>query len=92
MQADQPKRYMRSDEYLLFLDRASRAGTAAELEAMRAELRQTWPNDATAQLLNEVLFEYERSFDWPADARPLAATVWHGDPALSPRIHSPPPG
>ena len=89
MLADQPRRYMRSDEYLAFLERASRAGTAGELEVMRDELRTRWPNDATAQLLNEVLLEHERSFDWPSDARPLTSVVWHGDPALPPRAHPP---
>ena len=89
MLADQPRRYMRSDEYLVFLDRASRAENAAELAEMRTELRARWPDDATARLLNEVLLEYERSFEWPADARPLASAVWHGDPALPPRAHAP---
>jgi hypothetical protein len=82
---------MRTDEYLAYLERASEARTPGELAAMRAELRATWPEDATAQLLNEVLLEYERSFEWPPDARPQTAAVWYGDPALSPRAHAPPP-
>ena len=85
MQADLPRRYMRSDEYQTLLERAAGATSPRELAAMRGEVHDTWPNDPTAQLLTEVLLEYERSFDWPADARPIAAAVWHGDPALSPR-------
>ena len=83
MLADQPRRYMRSDEYLVILDRAARAATPAELSEMRAELRAEWPDDATAQLLNEVLLEYERSFDWPAGAHPQASTVWDVDPTAA---------
>ena len=75
-------RRMRSEEYQRYVDIAADARSAAELARLRAELRANWPEDATAQLLSEVLYDQEQSFDAPDGARAQASAVWHDDPTL----------
>jgi hypothetical protein len=77
---------MRSDEYQRYVNIAADAQSAAELAKLRAELRANWPDDATAQLLSEVLYDYEQSFDARDGARAQTSAVWHDDPTfLHPR-------
>jgi hypothetical protein len=73
---------MRSEEYDRYVDIAADARSAAELASLRAELRANWPEDATAQLLCEVLYDQEQSFDALDGARAQASAVWHDDPTL----------
>jgi hypothetical protein len=75
-------RRMRSEEYERYVDIAADARSAAELARLRAELRANWPEDGTAQLLCEVLYDQEQSFDAPDGARAQACAVWHDDPTL----------
>jgi hypothetical protein len=75
-------RRMRSDEYHRYVDIAADCATAAELAKLRAELRANWPDDATAQLLAEVLYDQEQSFDDHDGARAQTSAVWHDDPTL----------
>lgn len=79
---DATRRWMRSEEYERYVDIAADARSAAELARLRAELRANWPEDATAQLLCEVLYDQEQSFDAPDGARAQASAVWHDDPTL----------
>ena len=79
---DATRRWMRSDEYHRYVDIAADAQSAAELAKLRAELRANWPEDATAQLLCEVLYDQEQSFDAHDGARAQTAAVWHDDPTL----------
>jgi len=77
---------MRSDEYQRYVDIAADAQSAEELARLRAELRANWPDDSTAQLLAEVLYDQEQSFDARDGARAQASAVWHDDPTfLQPR-------
>jgi hypothetical protein len=77
---------MRSDEYQRYVDLAADARSAEELARLRAELRANWPDDATAQLLAEVLYDEEQSFDARDGARAQTSAVWHDDPTfLQPR-------
>jgi hypothetical protein len=77
---------MRSDEYQRYVEIAADARSADELARLRAELRANWPDDATAQLLAEVLYDQEQSFDARDGARAQASAVWHDDPTfLQPR-------
>jgi hypothetical protein len=77
---------MRSDEYQRYVDIAAGARSAEELARLRAELRANWPDDATAQLLAEVLYDQEQSFDARDGARAQTSAVWHDDPTfLQPR-------
>lgn len=80
--ADSPQQRMRSEEYERYVDIAAGARSAAELAQLRAQLRLNWPDDATAQLLSEVLYDQEQSFDSPDGARAQAGAVWHDDPTL----------
>ncbi|MGQ0715248.1 MAG: hypothetical protein ACT4PJ_16235 [Gemmatimonadaceae bacterium] len=80
--ADSTRQRMRSEEYNRYVDIAAGARSAAELAELRAQLRSTWPEDATAQLLAEVLYDQEQSFDAPDGARAQAGAVWHDDPTL----------
>jgi hypothetical protein len=73
---------MRSEEYHRYVDIAADARSAADLAKLRAELRANWPEDATAQLLCEVLYDQEQSFDANDGARAQTAAVWHDDPTL----------
>lgn len=73
---------MRSEDYQRYVEIAANARSAADLAKLRAELRATWPDDATAQLLAEVLYDQEQSFDAPDGARAQASAVWHEDPTL----------
>ena len=79
---DATRRWMRSEEYQRYVDIAAGAQSAAELARLRAELRANWPEDATAQLLAEVLYDQEQSFDARDGARAQASAVWHDDPTL----------
>jgi hypothetical protein len=77
---------MRSDEYQRYVEIAADARSAEELARLRAELRANWPEDATAQLLSEVLYDQEQSFDARDGARAQTSAVWHDDPTfLQPR-------
>lgn len=79
-------RRMRSDEYRRYVDIAADAQSAEDLAKLRAELRANWPEDATAQLLCEVLYDEEQSFDARDGARAQTSAVWHDDPTfLQPR-------
>jgi hypothetical protein len=79
-------RRMRSDEYQRYVEIAADAQSAEELARLRAELRANWPEDATAQLLSEVLYDQEQSFDASDGARAQTSAVWHDDPTfLQPR-------
>ena len=79
-------RRMRSDEYQRYVNIAADARSAEELARLRAELRANWPDDATAQLLAEVLYDQEQSFDAHDGARAQTSAVWHDDPTfLQPR-------
>ena len=79
-------RRMRSDEYQRYVNIAADAQSAAELTRLRAELRAHWPDDATAQLLSEVLYDQEQSFGADDGARAQGSCVWHDDPTfLQPR-------
>lgn len=80
--SDATRRWMRSEEYQRYVDIAADARSAAELARLRAELRANWPEDATAQLLSEVLYDQEQSFDDHDGARAQASAVWHDDPTL----------
>src|SRR5687767_4286412 len=80
--SDAARRWMRSDEYQRYVDIAADARSAAELARLRAELRANWPEDATAQLLAEVLYDQEQSFDAQDGARAQGLAVWHDDPTL----------
>jgi hypothetical protein len=73
---------MRSEEYQRYVDIAAGAQSAAELARLRAELRANWPEDSTAQLLAEVLYDQEQSFDALDGARAQGSAVWHDDPTL----------
>jgi hypothetical protein len=73
---------MRSDEYDRYVSLAAGARSPAELAQLRAQLRAEWPDDSTAQLLAEVLYDQEQSFDAPDGARAQTSAVWHGDPTL----------
>jgi hypothetical protein len=75
-------RRMRSDEYQRYVEIAADARSVAELAKLRAELRANWPEDATAQLLSEVLYDHEQSFDALDGARAQTSAVWHDDPTL----------
>ena len=79
---DATRRWMRSGEYHRYVDMAAGARSPAELARLRAELRANWPEDATAQLLAEVLYDQEQSFDDHDGARAQASAVWHDDPTL----------
>lgn len=79
---DATRRWMRAEEYQRYVDIAADARSAAELARLRAELRANWPDDATAQLLSEVLYDQEQSFDDRDGARAQASAVWHDDPTL----------
>lgn len=79
---DATRRWMRSEEYHRYVDIAADARSAEELARLRAELRANWPDDATAQLLCEVLYDQEQSFDEHDGARAQASAVWHDDPTL----------
>jgi hypothetical protein len=77
---------MRSDEYQRYVNIAADARSAEELARLRAELRANWPDDATAQLLAEVLYDQEQSFGALDGARAQTSAVWHDDPTfLHPR-------
>jgi hypothetical protein len=79
-------RRMRSDEYQRYVNIAADARSAADLAKLRAELRANWPDDTTAQLLSEVLYDQEQSFDDRDGARAQTSAVWHDDPTfLQPR-------
>ena len=80
--SDATRRWMRSEEYQRYVNIAADAQSAAELARLRAELRANWPEDATAQLLCEVLYDQEQSFDDPDGARAQTSCVWHDDPTL----------
>ena len=80
--SDATRRWMRSEEYQRYVDIAADAQSAGELARLRAELRANWPEDATAQLLCEVLYDQEQSFDALDGARAQASAVWHDDPTL----------
>lgn len=80
--SDATRRWMRSDEYQRYVDMAADARSAEELARLRAELRANWPEDATAQLLSEVLYDQEQSFDAQDGARAQGSAVWHDDPTL----------
>ena len=80
--SDATRRWMRSEEYHRYVDIAADAQSAAELARLRAELRANWPEDATAQLLCEVLYDQEQSFGANDGARAQASAVWHDDPTL----------
>lgn len=80
--ADPTGQRMRSEEYNRYVDLAAGARSAAELAQLRAQLRMNWPDDSTAQLLAEVLYDQEQSFDSPDGARAQAGAVWHEDPTL----------
>jgi hypothetical protein len=83
---DATRRWMRSEEYQRYVEIAAGARSAAELARLRAELRANWPEDATAQLLAEVLYDQEQSFDAQDGARAQGSAVWHDDPTfLQPR-------
>jgi hypothetical protein len=79
---DATRRWMRSEDYQRYVEIAASARSAADLAKLRAELRATWPDDATAQLLAEVLYDQEQSFDAPDGARAQASAVWREDPTL----------
>lgn len=79
---DATRRWMRSEDYQRYVEIAASARSAADLAKLRAELRATWPDDATAQLLAEVLYDQEQSFDAADGARAQASAVWHEDPTL----------
>ncbi|HJU68869.1 MAG TPA: hypothetical protein VJ650_11550 [Gemmatimonadaceae bacterium] len=80
--ADATRRWMRSEEYQRYVNIAADAQSAAELARLRAELRANWPEDATAQLLCEVLYDQEQSFDAADGSRAQTSAVWHDDPTL----------
>jgi hypothetical protein len=73
---------MRSEEYERYVSLAAGARSPAELAQLRAQVRTNWPDDSTAQLLAEVLYDQEQSFDSPDGARAQASAVWHDDPTL----------
>jgi hypothetical protein len=73
---------MRSEEYDRYVNLAAGARTPAELAQLRTQLRTMWPDDSTAQLLAEVLYDQEQSFDAADGARAQNSAVWHGDPTL----------
>ncbi len=75
-------RRMRSEEYQRYVSIAADAQSAEELAKLRAELRANWPEDSTAQLLSEVLYDQERSFDASDGSRAQTSAVWHDDPTL----------
>ena len=79
---DATRRWLRSDDYQRYVDIAADARSAEELARLRAELRANWPDDATAQLLSEVLYDQEQSFDARDGARAQTSAVWHDDPTL----------
>jgi hypothetical protein len=81
---DATRRWLRSDEYQRYVDIAADARSADDLARLRAELRANWPDDATAQLLAEVLYDQEQSFDALDGARAQTSAVWHDDPTLLP--------
>lgn len=84
--ADSQRQRMRTEEYDRYVDIAAGARSAAELAELRAQLRLNWPDDSTAQLLAEVLYDQEQSFDSSDGARAQAGAVWHDDPTfLQPR-------
>lgn len=80
--ADSTRQRMRPEEYNRYVNLAAGARSPAELAQLRAQLRTEWPDDSTAQLLAEVLYDQEQSFDSPDGARAQASAVWHGDPTL----------
>ena len=80
--ADSTRQRMRSEEYDRYVSLAAGARSPAELAQLRAQLRTTWPDDSTAQLLAEVLYDQEQSFDSLDGARAQGSAVWHGDPTL----------
>jgi hypothetical protein len=80
--ADSTRQRMRSEEYDRYVSLAAGARSPAELAQLRAQLRMNWPDDSTAQLLAEVLYDQEQSFDFPDGARAQASAVWHDDPTL----------
>ncbi len=80
--ADSTRQRMRSEEYDRYVSLAAGARSPAELAQLRAQVRTAWPDDSTAQLLAEVLYDQEQSFDSPDGARAQASAVWHGDPTL----------
>ena len=80
--SDATRRWMRNEEYQRYVDIAADAQSAADLARLRAELRANWPEDATAQLLSEVLYDQEQSFDSSDGARAQTSAVWHDDPTL----------
>jgi regulator of sirC expression with transglutaminase-like and TPR domain len=79
---DATRRWLRSDDYQRYVDIAADARSAEDLARLRAELRANWPDDATAQLLAEVLYDQEQSFDASDGARAQTSAVWHDDPTL----------
>ena len=79
---DSTRQRMRSEEYERYVDIAAGARSAADLAQLRAQIRLNWPDDSTAQLLAEVLYDQEQSFDSPDGARAQAGAVWHDDPTL----------
>lgn len=80
--ADSNGQRMRSEEYDRYVSLAAGARSPAELAQLRAQLRMEWPDDSTAQLLAEVLYDQEQSFDSLDGARAQGSAVWHGDPTL----------
>ena len=79
---DSTRQRMRSEEYDRYVSLAAGARSPAELAQLRAQLRTNWPEDSTAQLLAEVLYDQEQSFDSLDGARAQGSAVWHGDPTL----------
>ena len=88
--ADSTRQRMRSEEYDRFVSLAAGARSPAELAQLRAQIRTNWPEDSTAQLLAEVLYDQEQSFDSADGARAQGSAVWHDDPTfLTPNARRP---
>jgi hypothetical protein len=80
---------MRSDQYQMYVERAANARSASELAALRTEIIAAYPDDSTAQLLSEVLYDQQQCFDWQDGSRAQQAAVWHDDPTLHPPRRAP---
>lgn len=80
--ADSTRQRMRSEEFDRYVSLAAGARSPAEIADLRAQLRTMWPDDSTAQLLAEILYDQEQSFDASDGARAQGSAVWHGDPTL----------
>lgn len=80
--ADSTRQRMRSEEFDRYVSLAAGARSPAELADLRVQLRTMWPDDSTAQLLAEVLYDQEQSFDSLDGARAQGSAVWHGDPTM----------